>query len=65
MDGAPTVLLSIMTGPLLLGLIGAKAVADGLTQLGIASEEFFRGERLPSLPNLARSAGQIERADPE
>lgn len=41
--------LSMMTGPFVLGLIGAQAIAEGFTQLGLASEEFFRGERLPVL----------------
>lgn len=65
MNGVPTVLLSVMTGPLILGLIGAQAVADGLTQLGIASEEVFRGERLPNLPNFTRSSAGVEGGDPD
>lgn len=50
-NGHPSldVVVSMMTGPFLLGLIGARAIADGLTQLGLASEELFRGERLPTL----------------
>lgn len=47
---SPNVVLSMVTGPFLMGLIGAHALVEGLTQLGIASEEFFRGERLPSIP---------------
>ena len=42
-------IVSMITGPFLLGLVGARAIAEGLTQLGLASEEVFRGERLPIL----------------
>ncbi len=41
--------LSMMTGPFLLGLMSAQAIAEGFAQIGLASEEFFRGERLPVL----------------
>jgi hypothetical protein len=44
---APSVVLSVVTGPFLVVLLGARAIADTLTQVGIASEELFRGERLP------------------
>ena len=48
--------LSMMTGPVLLGLISAQAIAEGFTQIGLASEEFFRGERLPVLPTPPQEA---------
>jgi hypothetical protein len=38
-----------MTLPMLLGLVGGKAIAEGLQSLGQASEEIFRGDRLPLL----------------
>lgn len=41
--------ISMMTAPLLVGLLAGRAIADSLTQLGLASEELFRGERLPTL----------------
>ncbi len=44
-----SMVISLLTGPLLLTLMGARVLSDGLTQVGIASEEFFRGERLPDL----------------
>jgi len=43
-------LLQIGTGSLLLGLIGSKAVAQAVRAIGQASEEVFRGDRLPVLP---------------
>lgn len=43
------ILLSLTTAPLLLGIIGAKALADLIQQFGQASEEVFRGDRLPVL----------------
>lgn len=49
-------ILSMMTGPFLLGLIGAQAIAEGFTQIGLASEEFFRGERLPVLQTPTHEA---------
>lgn len=56
----PNVVLSIVTGPFLLGLISARMAAESLTQLGQASEEFFRGERLPSLTTFFSSEGAPE-----
>jgi len=42
-------LIACITVPMLLGLVGGKAIADGLQSLGQASEEIFRGDRLPVL----------------
>ncbi|MBE7380769.1 MAG: hypothetical protein F6J95_005100 [Leptolyngbya sp. SIO1E4] len=50
--------VSMVTGPFLVGLIGAQAIAESLTQLGLASEEFFRGERLPILPTVPEASSQ-------
>jgi hypothetical protein len=44
------VLLQLGTGSLLLGLVGGKAVAQAARAIGQASEELFRGDRLPVLP---------------
>lgn len=63
--GSPSVVISLMTGPLLVTLIGARVLSDALTQLGLASEELFRGERLPTLQSVARQADQIDDADVE
>lgn len=43
-------LLSLATGPLLLGVVSLEAVLSGLQTSGINSEELFRGDRLPLLP---------------
>lgn len=43
-------LLQLGTGSLLIGLIGGKAVAEAAKAIGQASEEVFRGDRLPVLP---------------
>ncbi|MBD1924325.1 hypothetical protein H6F77_25110 [Microcoleus sp. FACHB-831] len=42
-------LLSLATGPLLLGVLATKALAECLDAAGAASEEVFRGDRLPVL----------------
>ena len=44
------VVLQVGTASLLLGLIGSKAVAEAAKAIGQASEEVFRGDRLPVLP---------------
>ena len=41
--------LSLLTVPFLGGLFGARSLLDGLISLGEASEEVFRGDRLPIL----------------
>ena len=43
------VLVSLTTGPLLLGILGARTAANLLQDIGQVSEEIFRGERLPIL----------------
>jgi len=48
--GIPTdFLLSIATGPLLLGILSLEAVFSWLQAAGVSSEEVFRGDRLPIL----------------
>lgn len=42
--------LQVGTASLLFGLIGSKAVAQAAKAIGQASEEVFRGDRLPILP---------------
>lgn len=41
------VAISVLTVPLLGGLVGARSLLQGMKTLGEASEEIFRGERLP------------------
>ncbi|HEY9809982.1 MAG TPA: hypothetical protein V6D13_11700 [Halomicronema sp.] len=43
------VLLSFVTMPVIVGLWGVQAVGGLVRNLGEASEEVFRGERLPVL----------------
>ncbi len=43
------VLLSLSTAPVLCLLLGGRAVAIALQEIGQLSEEMFRGERLPIL----------------
>jgi hypothetical protein len=42
-------LIAAIAVPMLLGLVGSRAIAHGLQRLGQASEEMFRGDRLPVL----------------
>ncbi len=49
MKNPPTVWLSITTGPMLIALMVAQSFGEGLQELGKASEEVFRGDRLPLL----------------
>ncbi|MGK7891226.1 MAG: hypothetical protein AB4042_18005 [Leptolyngbyaceae cyanobacterium] len=48
-------LLSVMTVPLLVSLLGAKAMADVMKGVGGISEEVFRGDRLPLLNMMSSS----------
>lgn len=43
-------LLSLATGPMLLGVLSLESLFSALQATGISSEEVFRGERLPLLP---------------
>lgn len=46
---ATQLLLSVSTAPLLLVLVGSRALIATLQELGQTSEEIFRGDRLPVL----------------
>ncbi len=48
---APDVLLSLATIPALLLMLGSRAVFRSIQELGEASEEMFRSDRLPTLHN--------------
>lgn len=45
----PTIWLSLMTSPFILLFLAVSFLSETLTQLGQASEELFRGTRLPVL----------------
>lgn len=61
--GPPSVVVSLMTGTLLMTLMGARAVSEVLTQVGLASEELFRGERLPNLQNVPNQSHDVDLPD--
>lgn len=42
-------LLSLTVAPVLLGVLSMQAIGSWLESAGIASEEVFRGDRLPIL----------------
>jgi len=49
-SGIPTeFLLSLAAAPVLLGIVSIQAVGSWLQAAGVASEEVFRGDRLPVL----------------
>ena len=43
------IVLSLATCPFLVGLLGNKAINELLLEVGLYSEEIFRGDRLPML----------------
>ncbi|MGB6016936.1 MAG: hypothetical protein WBG32_19540 [Nodosilinea sp.] len=43
------VMVGLLVPPVLIGIAVARALADGLTQAGLSSEQLFAGERLPNL----------------
>jgi hypothetical protein len=45
----PEILVGLAMVPMLMGMVGVRAIADGLQELGSLSEEIFRGDRLPVL----------------
>lgn len=46
---SPSLLVSIAATPWLLAIVAAQAAGGLLEQLGLSSEEIFRGDRLPVL----------------
>jgi len=46
---APSLLVSIAATPWLAAIVSIQAASGFLEQLGVASEEMFRGDRLPIL----------------
>lgn len=45
----PELLLSLAAAPLLLALVGGRVLTKAVQELGVFSEEIFRGDRLPVL----------------
>ncbi|MDR9402621.1 MAG: hypothetical protein RI580_04210 [Halothece sp. Uz-M2-17] len=52
--------LSLLTLPFLMGIVGARSLQEGLISLGEASEEVFRGDRLPILHLQQQSEIEIK-----
>lgn len=48
--GRGSILVSLATAPLLMGLLVSRTFESLIQEVGQASEELFRGERLPVLP---------------
>ncbi|MEW5859855.1 MAG: hypothetical protein AB1861_21120 [Cyanobacteriota bacterium] len=64
-SATPEIWLSLATVPMLLGVLGIKAVSELLCAIGQNSEEVFRGDRLPVLhvpnpENTSQEVGQGE-----
>lgn len=64
-DPLPQILLSVATGPVLLGIVGIRLVSQWLQELGQSSEEVFRGDRLPllHLPHINQESNQVNQTD--
>lgn len=54
-----SVLLQAGTGTVLMALLGAKAFCETLQAVGQASEEVFRGDRLPILEFPVQTESEI------
>ncbi|MBD1849004.1 hypothetical protein H6F87_03080 [Cyanobacteria bacterium FACHB-502] len=54
-----SLLLSLGTIPVLAVLLGSKAVLQVMREVGEASEEIFRGDRLPILELETQNSGQV------
>lgn len=52
---APEILISLATAPVLALLVGGKALIEGVREVGVWSEEIFRGDRLPLLNSPVES----------
>ncbi len=51
------ILISLATGPVLLLVLGTQALTTFFKEMGEASEEVFRGDRLPLLNVSNSTAG--------
>lgn len=54
---SPNLFVSLATAPFLMGVLTVRSISQALIELGEASEEVFRGDRLPILnfPNSPES----------
>lgn len=56
----PAFLLSLATAPVLLALVGGKALTKAVYELSVFSEEIFRGDRLPVLNFPSTTASDLD-----
>lgn len=56
----PQIVLSLVTVPLLTGMLAGKVLIDFIQEMGQMSEEIFRGDRLPVIDTF-NAASQQER----
>jgi hypothetical protein len=59
---SPSLLVSIAATPWLSAIVSIRAASSFLEQLGLASEEMFRGDRLPVLHFSDVDVEQLERS---
>jgi hypothetical protein len=57
--------ISVATVPLLVGLVGGKALAEASQEIGKLAEEIFRGDRLPLLNLSNPPESSVNTVDPE
>lgn len=58
-------LISLATAPLLISLVGGKALAAGSQEIGRFAEEIFRGDRLPLLNLSNPPSPSIDTVNPD
>lgn len=63
LTGLPSeLMIGALVPPVLLAILVSRALADAMTQVGLMSEQFYRGERLPTL-NMPPAAENMPVAD--
>lgn len=59
----PSLLVSLAATPWLVAIVAVRAASEGLERLGVASEEIFRGDRLPILHVSEQVVAAIDDVD--
>lgn len=62
---SPDLWLSLATVPVLLGVLGGRAMLQAVQELGQLSEEIFRGDRLPLLTFPPAAIEQPDTSTPD
>jgi hypothetical protein len=60
---SPSLLVSLAATPWLVAIVAIRAAGEGLKRLGVASEEIFRGDRLPILHVSERVVAETDRLE--